>query len=115
MKMLREITEDVQIIEVVGDIDIPISGISYDTRDKIEAGGCFVAMRGTTFDGHTYIHDVVARGAHAIVCEHIENPKEGITYIKVGNTYDAIAKMSEAYFDYPSRQAQARRCHRYKW
>ena len=56
-KTLREITEDVQIIEVIGDIDIPISGISYDTRDKIEAKGCFVAMRGTTFDGHTYIHD----------------------------------------------------------
>ena len=28
----------------------------------------------------------------------------GITYIKVGNTYDAIAKISEAYFDYPSRK-----------
>lgn len=104
MKTLREITEDIQIIEVIGDIDIPISGISYDTRGKIEAKGCFVAMKGATFDGHTYIHDVVARGAHAIVCEHIEDPKEGITYIKVGNTYDAIAKMSEAYFDYPSRK-----------
>ncbi len=104
VKTLKEITKDIPILEVVGNLDIPISGISYDTRGKIEAEGCFVAIKGNTFDGHSYIHDVIARGAHAIVCEHIDDPVENITYIKVGNAYDAIAKMSEAFFDYPSRK-----------
>ena len=58
------------MLEVVGNADVEISGIQSDSR-KVEKGFLFVAVRGTTVDGHDYIQSAIGKGAAAIVCEEI--------------------------------------------
>ena len=105
MKALKDILLDVQILEVVGDLTIVVDDISYDTRQAVKSGDVFVAIKGSKLDGHAHIESAIDGGATAVVCEVL--PKElrpGITYVKVGSTYQAVAKMSEAYFDHPSKK-----------
>jgi UDP-N-acetylmuramyl pentapeptide synthase len=48
--------------------DVSITGIAIDSR-KVEPGNLFVAIKGSSADGHTFITEAIARGARAIVCE----------------------------------------------
>ena len=47
---------------------IPITGISADSR-RLKTGALFVAIAGTTLDGHEFIPQAVSSGASAILCE----------------------------------------------
>ena len=51
---LKELIHPLEVLEVVGNTDVEISGIQSDSR-KVEKGFLFVAVRGTTVDGHDYI------------------------------------------------------------
>ncbi len=51
----------------------PIRAVATDTR-TLEAGDCFVALRGETFDAHDFLGDAVAKGAAAIVAD---DPRRG--------------------------------------
>ena len=48
---LKELIHPLEVLEVVGNTDVEISGIQSDSR-KVEKGFLFVAVRGTTVDGH---------------------------------------------------------------
>ena len=67
---LKELIHPLEVLEVVGNTDVEISGIQSDSR-KVEKGFLFVAVRGTTVDGHDYIQSAIGKGAAAIVCEEI--------------------------------------------
>ncbi len=45
-----------------------ITSIVEDSR-QVTPGACFVAMRGSKLDGHTFIDQAVKAGASAVVCE----------------------------------------------
>ena len=47
---LKELIHPLEVLEVVGNTDVEISGIQSDSR-KVEKGFLFVAVRGTTVDG----------------------------------------------------------------
>ncbi|MGH9341437.1 MAG: UDP-N-acetylmuramoyl-tripeptide--D-alanyl-D-alanine ligase [Acidobacteriota bacterium] len=44
--------------------------ISIDSR-TLQAGQCFVALKGERFDGHDFLEDVLRQGAAAIVCSQL--------------------------------------------
>ena len=46
--------------------DINITGIAADSR-RVSEGMLFVAVKGTTVDGHDFIASAIERGAAAIV------------------------------------------------
>lgn len=105
VQTLRNILCDVHVESMVGNSDISINHIVYDTRNDIPSDSVYVALRGTKVDGHEMIDMAIDHGATAIICESIPRQlRPGVTYVKVGSTHHAIAKMSEAYFDYPSRK-----------
>jgi UDP-N-acetylmuramoyl-L-alanyl-D-glutamate--2,6-diaminopimelate ligase len=105
MKQLSELLLNTDILESHGNIEVAVSDIAYDTRKAVAPGSVFVATRGTTFDGHSYIDQAIDAGAVAVVCEEFPKElREGVAYIRTGSTHYAIAHMSEAYFGYPSRQ-----------
>jgi UDP-N-acetylmuramoyl-L-alanyl-D-glutamate--2,6-diaminopimelate ligase len=100
--ILEELLQNVIIQKTIGDTEIEISGIQFDSR-KVEAGCIFVATRGTASDGHQYISVAIEKGAVAIICEEIPteiNPK--VTYLKVENSSDALGKMASAWYGFPS-------------
>jgi len=86
-----------------GDIDCEISTLVYDSR-KVEAGYIFVCISGTVRDAHDFIPDVIEKGATAIVVEKDVEQVEGVTYIKVANSREALAYLSAAYFGHPAKE-----------
>ena len=100
--MLDDILQNVILLKTVGDIEINVSGIQFDSR-KVTEGNVFVATRGTASDGHQYIATAIENGAIAIVCEELpEDLNPVITYIKVDNSSDALGKIASAWYDFPS-------------
>ncbi|MBQ5351424.1 MAG: UDP-N-acetylmuramoyl-L-alanyl-D-glutamate--2,6-diaminopimelate ligase, partial [Bacteroidaceae bacterium] len=69
----------------------------------IKENHLFVAIKGTVADGHNYINKAVELGAKAILCEDIPAEKtEGITYIQVESTEDAVGKCATTFYGNPT-------------
>ncbi len=102
MKQLKDILYKVHIEAVHGATDITISKIEFDSR-KIELNDVFVAIRGTLSDGHDYIEKALSLGAIAVICEEFPNViVNGVTYIKVKDTNEALAFLAANYYENPS-------------
>jgi UDP-N-acetylmuramoyl-L-alanyl-D-glutamate--2,6-diaminopimelate ligase len=85
-------------------MDTDIKGISFDSR-KVEPAFVFVAVTGTLSDGHVFIEKAIDSGARAIVCEKLpETVKEGVTYVTVKNSAQALGIMASNFYDNPSEQ-----------
>lgn len=82
-KLLKDILYKTGIEELVGNTNIAIDKICFDSRE-VEDASLFVAVVGTAVDGHQYINQTIEKGATAIVCEEFpEQLHDGITYVKV--------------------------------
>ena len=102
MNGLVDILATVDVLETVGNADIEVSSLQFDSR-KVERGSLFVATRGTQVDGHTFIDPSIEKGAVAIVCEKLPDVrKEGVVYVRVADSNEALGRMASAWFDYPS-------------
>jgi UDP-N-acetylmuramoyl-L-alanyl-D-glutamate--2,6-diaminopimelate ligase len=80
---------------------IEVSSIEYDSR-RVGKGSCFVAMKGFTVDGHEYIGNAVSNGASVIVLEREPASPVGIPVVKVGDSRDELARLSDIYYGQPS-------------
>ncbi|MFS6554875.1 Mur ligase domain-containing protein, partial [Parabacteroides distasonis] len=68
---LSELLKGISPISITGgDTEVEIAGINIDSR-KIEQGHLFVAIKGTTTDGHNYIAKAIELGASAVLCENV--------------------------------------------
>jgi len=83
----------------LADLDMCISGISYDSRST-RPGDLFVAVRGFESDGHKYIPMAVQKGAACILCE--EAPTLDVPYILTKNTRRALSVVSANFFGHPA-------------
>lgn len=102
MNRLIDILAPVEVVESVGDTDKEIVAIQFDSR-KVEKGSLFVATCGTQVDGHNFIGSAIEKGAVAIVCEKMpDERKEGIAYIRVADSNEALGRMASAFYGYPS-------------
>ena len=99
---LKDLLAGFEVLQVVGNADVEIADIQFDSR-RVGASSVFVAQVGTATDGHTYIEQCVAQGAVAIVLEKAEYIKEdGICYVLVKNSDEALGKMAHSFFGNPS-------------
>jgi len=102
MKKWAELKPKAGIIETIGNDDVPVTGITFDSR-KVEPGFVFVAQKGTHTDGHKYIQTAIEKGATVIVCEEIPTKTEnGILYVKTLDAGSALGHIASAWFDNPS-------------
>ena len=102
---LSELLSQIQTINIVGNSHMEITGIQSDSR-KVEAGNIFVAQRGTTVDGHTFIQQCIEKGATAVVMDNPEymplSAENEVAYILVKNSDEALGKMAHHFFGKPS-------------
>lgn len=104
MKLLKDILYKVRLEEVIGNTNIAIESIYHDSR-LITSSSLFVALKGRHSDGHIYIPQVVDKGAIVVVCESLpEIQKKGITYIRVNDTWEALAILAANFYDNPSEK-----------
>ncbi|MBT0811458.1 UDP-N-acetylmuramoyl-L-alanyl-D-glutamate--2,6-diaminopimelate ligase [Litoribacter ruber] len=102
MKVLKDILYKASLTSAIGDMDVEISEIVFDSR-KVSQDCVFVAIRGTQVDGHAFIAKAIDQGAKAIVCQ--EMPSEhaaGITYVQVADSARALGVMAANYYESPS-------------
>lgn len=100
---LKQLLERFEYKVVQGSDEIRITTLVNDSR-KVEEGSVFVCISGAVSDGHTYVEDVVAKGAVAVIVEkEVEAPKH-VTVIRVEDTRYALALASAAYFGYPAEK-----------
>ena len=101
---LTELLKNVKPIRLEGNADVDITGVNIDSR-RIAKGHLFVAMRGTQVDGHKFIPKAIELGAVAVLCEDMpEQPTEGITYVQVESTEDAVGKVATLFYGNPSHK-----------
>lgn len=102
--ILSEVLKKVAVLDVVGTLDTDITGVNMDSR-LVEAGQLFVAVVGTQADGHAYIEKAISQGARAIVQSQPLPiaPVDGVTYILVADTEDAVGKVATQFYGDPSR------------
>ncbi len=101
MKLSR-LLEDIRPLEVIGDTDRNIVSLQSDSR-RVEKDGMFVAVHGVTTDGHKYIPMVASAHVGAIVCEELPTQiTNGITYIRVADSAEALGKLASAWYGHPS-------------
>ena len=102
MMVLKDILYKVTINAVVGSTSITVGKIEFDSR-QIEVNDIFVAISGTITDGHNFIAKAIKDGATAIICEMLpDNLQDGITYIEVANSNQAMAYMAANFYGHPS-------------
>ena len=101
---LRTLLAGVATEEVRGDMDLPVRGIAYDSRE-VEPGYLFVAMDGVHTDGHRFVPDAVRRGAVAVLHARALSPAtDGITLIRVDNPRTTLSPIAAAFYGHPSRE-----------
>jgi UDP-N-acetylmuramoyl-L-alanyl-D-glutamate--2,6-diaminopimelate ligase len=88
---------------LAGPLPAEVCGVTDDSR-RVEAGGCFVAVRGLRADGHRFIPQAVEAGARAIVAEPPDPlPGRPVGRILVPDSRWALPRLADAYFGHPSR------------
>lgn len=101
---LSELIKNIDTVNITGSTDIEIKGVDIDSR-RVAEGHLFVAMKGTQVDGHTFIGKAVDQGAAAILCENMPaEVVEGVTYVQVSSTEDAVGKVATQFYGDPSRK-----------
>ena len=95
--------QDLPAASVRGRTDISVSALA-SRHDAVSAGGLFVAVRGFTHDGHSFVPEAVKRGAAAVVVEREVEVPWGVTVVRAPDTRLALALLSSAYYGHPSRR-----------
>jgi UDP-N-acetylmuramoyl-L-alanyl-D-glutamate--2,6-diaminopimelate ligase len=106
VKLLKDILFRSRIQQVFGSTHVAIEHITMDSRD-VKPFSLFVAVSGTTVDGHRFIDKAIASGAVAIICEKIPDyPTGNITFIQVPNSAESLGYIASNFFDNPSDKIQ---------
>lgn len=101
---LTELLKNVKPLDIRGSQDVEVAGINIDSR-KIEKGHLFVAIKGTQTDGHRFIAKAVELGATAVLLEDMPAElSEGVTYVQVGSTEEAVGKVATLFCGNPSHR-----------
>lgn len=99
---LEQLLEGLDIISIQGRLDKNVTSLTADSR-KAEEGAMFVAVRGVTVDGHSFIPTLADKKTSAIVVEEIpENIPEGTTIVVVPNSAIALGILASNWYDNPS-------------
>jgi UDP-N-acetylmuramoyl-L-alanyl-D-glutamate--2,6-diaminopimelate ligase len=83
--------------------DVGITHITADSR-QVTPGALFVAYPGVNIDGARFIPEAIQRGAAAIVTENTPLFTVHCSLITVPNARSALAHLSAAWHDFPSRK-----------
>lgn len=105
--VLAALLEKLEYELVSGSADMQIENVVYDSR-KVTEGSLFICIEGGTADGHTFIPEVVKKGAKAlIVTKDVSGllPADAdVTVVRVKDSRYALAFVSAAYFGHPAEK-----------
>jgi len=102
--LLRDVLYKVSIRSITGSTDTQIHDVQIDSR-KTKPGVLFVAVKGTTADGHQFIDRAVENGAAVIVYETAPaQMSPGLVWVQVENSASAAGYIAHNFFGHPSEK-----------
>jgi UDP-N-acetylmuramoyl-L-alanyl-D-glutamate--2,6-diaminopimelate ligase len=102
-KRLESLLEGLDGCRISGDPRLDVAGVAYHSQ-AVAPGGIFVALKGLRTDGHRFVEAALAQGARVIVSEEDLNLPASATLVQVPDGRLALAHLSAAFFDHPSRE-----------
>ena len=105
---LKKILVGIDGLKAKGNLDIDVKNIESNSNN-IKDGDMFIAIKGFSTDGHSYINDAIKAGAKVIMVEAgcdlkaIKLPDD-ITLVMAPNTRVALATCSCNFYGNPSRK-----------
>ncbi len=87
--------------KLFGESDKNITDVTHDSR-QAGAGSLFVAIRGLTMDGHTFIEDVMRRGVIGVISESEAPENFAGAWLQVTNARVALAQAAAIINNHPS-------------
>jgi len=107
MKLLKDILYGVEIQSVIGNTDIGINKIEFNSK-KIIQNDLFIAIKGYKSDGNSFISNSISKGAKAIICNSVPSQiTKDVTYIIVFDSRKTLSLISSNYYDNPSKKNKA--------
>lgn len=101
---LQHLISAINPVRTIGPTDRTVTSLTDDSR-KVTDGAMFVAVRGVTVDGHTFIPSLADKHPAAIVVETMPDTLfDGVTYIQVDNSAIALGFLASQWYGNPSRQ-----------
>ncbi len=101
---LKKLISVLDVEKVVGPLDRTVKGLTYDSRE-VKRGFLFVAIPGFREDGHRFIPEAIGKGVGVVVVEkEIPSPHQGLTFIRVRSSREALARLSNYWYGFPSRE-----------
>ncbi len=116
LKTIAECIADIQVKKIIGNTQVKISSIEYDSRKVKKSsevygldtscvdlyGTAFFALPGIHVDGKKFIDSAIKNGAVCIFYEgDFADFKKDICYIQVENIRSVMSKVSSAFYDRP--------------
>ena len=98
---LRELLSGVSVLACTADMEMEISGVSYDSR-SVRPGDLFVAMTGFAVDGHKFIAAAQEKGAAAALCQ--KEPEGTLPYVRTEDSRRALAIVGANWFGHPAKE-----------
>ncbi len=103
---LSEIIQVCDVVSVLGNPDVEITGLTNDSR-RVVPGGLFIAVNGCGNDGRAYIDKAIENGAAAVLYEDPEGRSAGlpdgkVTSVIVLNSRKAVALAADKWYGHPS-------------
>ncbi len=96
---LSELLKDIAVMESTANMEMEISGVSYDSRNTAE-GDLFVAMTGYETDGHRFIPMAREKGAACVLCQ--VKPSAEMPYVLVEDSRAALAQLGINWYGDPA-------------
>jgi UDP-N-acetylmuramoyl-tripeptide--D-alanyl-D-alanine ligase len=91
---VQDIVRATQGALVSGDLAVPVSGVSIDSRG-LGLGDAFFAIRGHRLDGHAFLPDAAGRGAACLVVHALPpDVPEGLPLVMVDDTTKALGRFA---------------------
>ena len=103
---LHNLLDAIEANALHGDTNKEITLLTADSR-KAGQGAMFVAVRGVTVDGHTFIPTLAGKGVAAIVVEQLPDNTADFpetTFVVVENSAIALGHLASRWYGDPSRK-----------
>ena len=103
---LKRLLVGLEGLKVKGDLEKDIKGLDKNSKE-IKEGYLFIAIKGFSTDGHTFIQDAIKNGATAVMIEEgcdLKSLKipEDVTIIMAKDTREALAICASNFYGNPS-------------
>lgn len=104
MKNLKTILHAIPVQEVVGQLDVEVVSLCFDSR-QVLLGSLFIAVKGVHTDGHLFIDKAIALGARAVIVEELPvETLDSVVYIVVADSALALGIVAANFYDNPSKK-----------